>query len=515
MAARIPAPEPLCSATVQRLIALPRRERIRLIKSLPQRQALAMLHDWSIWAREKQLWRPGEEKVTAILAGRGWGKNETGAHAVHHVAEHPYLCGGRKPRGPGDRSYGEGGQMGIAGRTANDVNETILYGPSGIMTTAPPWAKPKHLPSRKLLVWPNGCVAHLMSGDVPESFRGKNLGWLWADELAFWRRLKRAWQAATLALRHGERPRCLITTTPLGTSYLLEIIFLHVDGGMVEAAADDEHQLQGWKLNPTVRVVTGSTYENAANLARGFMTDTVASFEGSELGDQELRGVVLFQRTGAMWKRDWIRRCELEDVPDLVATCIAIDPSISDGETTTEGDPCECGIVAMGIAASGALYVLEDGSGIMTPPQWCARAMELAERWEISDFAFEINQGGRSLIESAMREHAPRKVGFRYHPVRATKSKAGRAALVVSMWSAGRVRHVGHPRRFTKMEHQLCTFDPQRPKGSQPTDRMDALVWGSLHLAGDGTDRRRLKALSDPDAMRKIAEEVRRRRALR
>src|SRR5690606_24250371 len=108
---------------------------------------------------------------------------------IRHVAGHAELCGGRAKRNASDRHHGEGGWIGIAGRTANDVNETMLYGPSGLMTISPPWFRPRHIASRKILVWPNGVRARLMSGDTPESFRGPNFGFLWCDELAYWKKL--------------------------------------------------------------------------------------------------------------------------------------------------------------------------------------------------------------------------------------------------------------------------------------------------------------------------------------
>src|SRR5690606_7628003 len=157
-----------------RLLDLAPEQRAEVIGSLPTRAKSALLYDWrGFWARPEQLWEPGPWGEI-ILGGRGAGKNMAGAQNIRHVAGHAELCGGRAKRNASDRHHGEGGWIGIAGRTANDVNETMLYGPSGLMTISPPWFRPRHIASRKILVWPNGVRARLMSGDTPESFRGPN-----------------------------------------------------------------------------------------------------------------------------------------------------------------------------------------------------------------------------------------------------------------------------------------------------------------------------------------------------
>ncbi len=62
------------------------------------------------------------------------------------------------------------------------------------------------------------------------------------------------------------------------------------------------------------------------------------------------------------------------------------------------------------------------------------------------------------------------------------------------------------------MEHQMCSFDPNKPERSQSSDRMDAVVWLALAAAGDGTDKRKLRGLSNAEAWRRIARAVKERR---
>ena len=198
---------------------------------------------------------------------------------------------------------------------------------------------------------------------------------------------------------------------------------------------------------------------------------------------------------------------DLDDLPEMVFVGIGIDPTVSDGERTKDDEPCECGIVAVGLGEDGMLYVLEDASGVMTTAAWSKRAHAVAERWDADAFFVEDNNGGE-LVERNLRDLAPRKRGLaRVRRVKATKSKYERAGLVSHWWELGRTRHVGNPRRFVRLEHQQCHFDPLKPKS--PSDRMDALVWACLGVGGDGSDRRRLRALSDPEAWSRIASKLR------
>ncbi len=148
----------------------------------------ALRYDREWWCRPEQIWTPGPETYTLITAGRGWGKDYAGSHTCHYVASRPELCGGRPARGPDDRRAGAGALMGIAGRTANDVNQTMIDGDSGIMATCDPALRPEWNKRDCTLTWKTGVKARLMSGDVPASFRGPNFGFLWADELPHWAR---------------------------------------------------------------------------------------------------------------------------------------------------------------------------------------------------------------------------------------------------------------------------------------------------------------------------------------
>lgn len=186
------------------------------------------------------------------MAGRGAGKTRSGAEWVREQIEHH---GARR--------------VALIAPTAADVRDVMIEGESGLMAICPPWARPKYEPSKRRLTWPNGAIAHTYSADEPERLRGPqhDLGWL--DELGAWRYPK-TYDMFLFGLRLGKNPRAMVTTTPRMTTLVKEIV--------------------GAK---TTAITTGTTYENKANLAPEFIEQTIAKYEGTRLGRQEIYGELL------------------------------------------------------------------------------------------------------------------------------------------------------------------------------------------------------------------------------
>lgn len=489
--------------------------------------------DWDVWGRPEQIWRPGPETYTLVTAGRGFGKTTMGAHACHHVAMHPELCGGRPAKGPDDHRAGEGAGMVIAGRTANDVNVTMVE--EGIMRTCDPLLRPEWHKSDKVLVWPTGVRARLMSGDVPASGRGPNCGFIWADELPHWAKAEESWNAVDDTLRiaaPGHHPRALITSTPLGTALMLKLAFKLRDGMPVRAepgtpehetvmAADGARYLR----NPETRVVSGSSYANVANLAARFITRTIAKYAGTSDGDQEIEGLIRIGSPGALWRQDWYRRCERDDpehgpiIDALDRIGVTIDPTVSDGVKVKRSDQiCEAGIIGLGLDAKRRrVYGLADRSCVAMPSEWADRAVDLAFEIGAREIWAEENQGGelvRDAVTSALsRQRSRWAEASRPRPkvilVRATRSKPERFGLAAPAWEAGKVWHVGSPRRWTSVERQQTQYDPNRPHEQQQVDRADAFVWGVLQLLGDGTDRTRVQAYTRAEGWARVQAALR------
>lgn len=476
------------SDALEALLDLTPAERETLIRGLSPAEREALAWCWEFWARPEQLWRPGPERDTFYLAGRGWGKTRVGAEATRYMARHPELCGG---------------EIAIVGRTAGQRNRDMLFGSSGLLSPAvtPPWEKPEHRKSDAEIVWTRDaevsgasyhgrettCRARLMSGDVPASIRGPGFGFAWTDELPHWGKAVEAWENLEFTMREGgiEEPCTVNTTTPLPTPALLACLFeLDASGRPLP----DPTSPLGFKQLAHVRVVVGSSYDNAANLSPGYIETTLGRHRGTRLGRQEIDGQILLDIPGALWRYAWIKRCE--EAPKLDKIVVGVDPAGSTGN-----DSAETGIVGAGWAEKPKHgYLLGDKSGRHSPVGWARAAIDLYDELGADAILAETNFGGamvRSQVElvSLLPEVvAERRARGTTRPVKilevtARGSKNDRARTVCGLWEQGRVHHVGDPRIWLPLEHQLTHFDPAKPRKGQLADRKDAVVHAMRFLA--------------------------------
>lgn len=408
-----------------------------MLTTLSERDAALLLHDWSIWARDKQLPPDGEWRVWLILAGRGFGKTRTGAEWVRGLAE-----------------SGTVGRIALVGETAADVRDVMVEGESGVLACSPPWARPRYEPSKRRLTWPNGAVATCFSADDPDQLRGPQFAAAWADEIAKWR-YEAAWDNLMLGLRLGSDPRCVATTTPKPRKWLTRLM-------------DD----------PRTALTRGGTRENAANLAPAFLEQILSRYDGTRIGRQEIDGAYLTETPGALWNRACVDACRAQDAPDLDRVVVAVDPAVTSGV-----DADETGIVVAGRDGDGVFWVLEDLSGRFSPDLWARAAAAAFARHRADAVVCEVNQGG-DLVIATLRTVDP---ALPVRGVRATRGKRVRAEPVAALYEQGRVRHVG---RFDALEDQLTGFSGAA--GDASPDRLDALVWAITDLLsgpGDAESR--------------------------
>lgn len=420
-------------------------ERAKWLSSLTRAERNRLAYDWdNFWSRPKQREPLGQWRYWLILAGRGFGKTLTGAQWV------------RKRVNAGAR------RIAIVGRTVADVRDTMIRGESGILAISPPSERPVYVPSKRLLIWPNGAEALTYSAEKPDQLRGPNTDTVWADELAAWK-YPDAWNQVTFTLRStqsGLLPRACITTTPRPTKLIRSI-----------------------RERQNAHVTPGSTFENAGNLDPGYLADLRELYEGTRLGRQELYAEILDDAPGALWTHDRIDHLRVKDVPKLRSIVIAIDPAVTSGEFSNE-----TGILVVGLGVDGHGYVLDDLSGRHSPDAWAKLAIRTYESQEANRLVAEVNQGGdlvKSVISTAAREL---EVTVHVTLVHAAKGKRTRAEPVAALYEQGRVHHVG---TFAKLEDQLCTWEPdvviadgpqKKIQRSDSPDRLDALVWALTDL---------------------------------
>ena len=417
------------------LSALPQDRRRRLLADMTDLRgeaADAALHMWPLWARDSQIAPPGDWSVWLLMAGRGFGKTRTGAEWVRARVE-----------------SGAAGRIALVARTPADVRDVMIEGDSGLLSVCPPSNRPKYEPTKRRLTWPNGAFALAFSSHEPDQLRGPQFDAAWCDEVASWEYPRETWDNLMFGLRLGQRPQCVVTTTPRPIELLRELV-----------DRDDVH------------VTRGSTYENRRFLAPSFIRQIERRYQDTDTGRQEIFAELLEEAEGALWRRDWIGHAET--APDINRIVVAIDPAMS-----SRPDSAETGMIVAGTDADLRGYVLEDGSGRMSPDEWARRAIDLYDRHSASRIIGERNNGG-DLVGTVLKTAS----GGRTLPIRLVSASVGkyaRAEPVAALYQQGRVFHVGS---FPRLEDQLCTWEPG---SSTSPDRMDALVWALSDLI---TDRR-------------------------
>lgn len=429
--------------------------------TLQQRRNLRYLWDWN--ARPNQLLPAGEWRFGMWQAGRGFGKTRTGAEAVRLWAK----------ENPGCR-------IALVAETPAQGRDVMVKGESGLLAICPDKERPLYEPSKRLLTWPlvpgysQPTTAYVHSAHNFEELRGPQFHFAWLDELAKWKYATEAFDQLNLGLRLGRHPRCVITTTPRNIAVIRKL-----------------------KKDPRCVVIRGSTYDNTGNLARDYLDDIRAKYEGTRLGRQELLGDLLEDTPGALWQRgpmidkhrvkappivigaDGRPMLDKEGrmVPALDLIAVGVDPSVAEADADEEDrlETAECGIVVAGRAGFGIgahYYVLEDASIYASPDKWARSAVGAYSDYRANVVVAEENNGGK-LVELALRQVDPL---VKYVGVHAARAKMTRAEPISLMYEQGRVHHVG---TFEKLEDQMCSFVPGQPS----PDRMDALVWALSQLS--------------------------------
>lgn len=376
----------------------------------------------------------GRWRTWVCLGGRGAGKTRAGAEWVRGLVE------GARPGDPGRAR-----RLALVGETYDQTREVMVFGDSGLLAVSPPDRRPKWEATRRRLVWPNGAEAQCFSASEPEALRGPQFDAAWADELGKWKQAEAAWDQLQFALRLGDHPQALVTTTPRPQAVLKAL------------------------LSRASTVVTHApTRANRAWLADGFLEEIEARFGGSMLGRQELEGELVEEAEGTLFPAGLLARAQVAAAPALSRVVVAVDPAVGGRDL--------CGIVAVGAVTEGPVadwraYVLEDASlKPASPSDWARAAVELMRRHGAERLVAEVNQGG-DLVRAVLHQIDPL---LPVTMVRAARGKAARAEPVAALYEQGRVRHLPG---LGALEAQMGAMTAQGFRGGGSPDRLDALVW--------------------------------------
>jgi len=390
-------------------------------------------NNWrEVFARPDQLPPENDWLIWLLLGGRGSGKTRSGAEWIR-----AQVCdSGRR-------------HIALVAPTYTDAREVMLEGESGLLNIGYPSERPHYIASRRRLEWSNGAVGHIFTSAEPDGLRGPQFDAAWADEFCAWDNIDETLSNLRLALRLGEKPQLVITTTPRPVGALKNLI-----------------------QNSAVQISRARTADNSENLSSVFLKAVETAYGGTRLGRQELDGEVLEDFPNALWSRSLIDKSR-KDRPDYFDKIIlAIDPPMTTGVRADS-----CGLIVAGRKGQGRdakVYILHDGTVQgCSPEAWALKASGLWAAWDVDYMLAEINQGG-DLVRTVLQLSHPDIV---IRTVYASRGKVARAEPVAALYEQGRVHHCG---RFSALEDELCLMGTVHMKHSP--DRADALVWAVTDL---------------------------------
>lgn len=292
-------------------------------------QLLEWALTWRDSARAKQL--PPDDVVMpdgtirpwstwGIMTGRGFGKTLTGGHWMMEAA-------GNDP----------GSYNGLIAPTLDDVRYTLIEGPTGLL--GPDVGFPEALiddynvTAHKITLW-NGAVIRGFSSEKPNKLRGPQHHRVWGDEIAAWENAVDTYNMMKFGLRLGPNPQFLWTSTPKPNKIIKKLL------------ADRK-----------AFVVTGSSYENRANLAGAFW-DEIAQYAGTKLGRQELDGEVLNEEEDGIIESKWIKRWPAgKPLPKFIMLVASLDTAFTEKDKDKKShEPDQSVMQVWGVFVLGKEY---------------------------------------------------------------------------------------------------------------------------------------------------------------
>lgn len=420
-----------------------------------RRRTVRVEDPWEKLARPSQREPEGRWRVWVLCTGRGWGKNRVQSQWAHRKAREL------------KRSVGF-----VAGRTLGDIARNVINHPrSGLLATQMadnPCRFKQEKGGGYVVVWANGSRAEIHTSEEPDRARGPEYEWGIADEIATWKRVvdfagNTTWQNLRIGTRGGASPRIVAGTTPRRGSKLVREL-------LSQAAESDR-----------VRVTRGATEENRANLPDDYYEDIVATYAGTSLERQELRGEILPDVEGAYISLDNDIVPYRESAPLIRRVVVGLDPS---------GGKAKQGIVVGGVDERGHLYALADRTCLKKPGGWARRAIEAVTEFGADCIAVEVNFGG-DMAEFPI-QMAARDLGVpcpRVRKVTASRGKHIRFGEILSgPYEQGKVHHVDGE-DFSELEDQIVQFTPDGYEGDESPNNADAWVFAARELLFGATKR--------------------------
>lgn len=471
---------------------MPPRAAAEWLARQPEWMIQEILRDeWWYTARPEQQAPPGDWFIWLLLAGRGFGKTRTSAEwLADRVIKYPVDTSGFRT------------EWLIIAETLTDGLRLCVKGPAGIGRVLTrrlgEERRSKHDGSGRWKLYGGGKpfiqlwdktgaeaqVIYIEGADDEDVGRGYNAAGAWLDEFAKWPKPDGSWiEGIALSLR-AELPPVILSDGTVIRDYPRVV---------VATTPKLVVQLVEWqdRRDGSVVVTTGSTYDNAGNLAAPTLAELHRRYHGTRLGRQELLGELIREIQGAMWSLDWIEagRIERTQLPRLGRIAIGMDPAGT-------GERDETGLIASARGMDGQDYVIGDWSKRIAGNAAAKRAWEMFRAYRANWLVVESNMAKKwvsDVLVQAYREMA--KAGLfppgGAPPIKLVQAKVGkdlRAEPVAARYEQGRVHHV-KGQGLQDLETQQISWVPLeevkgqiRPRKNDSPDRVDALVYSQLAL---------------------------------
>ena len=334
----------------------------------------------------------------------------------------------------------------VSAPTSGDLKGTCFEGDSGLLKVIPAPLVEKYNSSLHEIHLTNGSLIKGIPASEPDRFRGPQFHGGWLDELAAWEYLQESWDMIQFGIRLGSRTKLICSTTPKPKDVILDLI---------------------GRENDDVVITRASTYSNIKNLAPSFQKQ-ILSYEGTNLGRQEIHAEIIDPEEAGIVKRDWFKLWpDGKPFPKLEYIIQSYDCATSD---KTINDPT-------GSITLGVFKPLDGGMCVMVLDCWqehlqypdlrpkVIREFEVVygegKAKKLVDLLLvEDKSAGISLIQDLQRAHLPVHA---YNPGRADKIQ--RLSIVANIIKAGRLWvpessvRKGYVRDWAEgMVSQICSF---------------------------------------------------------
>jgi phage terminase large subunit-like protein len=421
------------------------RDLLERLESPPAIPTRTLVRRWETYARPKQLIVP-ERLIVRVKAGRGFGKTRL---AVEHTLT---LC-----ERWGSAMFGL-----VAGQTEDKTFDALIHGESGLIRCAKARGYEVSL-YKGVIHHPGGGRLYIGTGEDADVGRSKSLNYALLDEFSFWKYAEKALVAIRAALRKpapDPGPHILVPSTP----------------NVVNKLRLDDAEI--------VQTIKGSSLENRANTAKGWIEQLERSYKGHPMGAQELEGEDIdLAGSLATLARIHELRVQKQNLPeDFDAIGLYVDPGGFAIKNPLEADPTGAVVLAL---AGEELYVLHAEAIDGDEDVWSPRCAELAVGFRCGKVMLETNQGGKGILNTMIRALGHRANSISVEPVSAQLSKLDRALPTAQQYNLGHLHHVGV---FKALETELTTWGPK--SGRPSPNILDALAHGVNDILPDQTGPR-------------------------